>query len=81
LARGYSSSAVRKHLSDIRVPVLIVVCEPCGRRGGYDVESLKRQYGWDMKGPDLLSALVADCPKARSFSVNDRCRAVYERRG
>jgi hypothetical protein len=31
------------------------------------VESLKRQYGWDMKGPDLLSALVADCPKQRSF--------------
>ena len=31
--------------------------------------------------PDLLPALVADCPKRRSFSIYDRCKAVYERRG
>ena len=49
-------------LSDIRVPVLTVVCEPCGRSERYDVESLKRQHGGDMKMPDLLGALVADCP-------------------
>jgi hypothetical protein len=31
-------------LSDMRrVAVLTVVCEPCGRRERYDVESLKRQ--------------------------------------
>jgi hypothetical protein len=29
--------------------------------------------------PDLLAALVADCPKTRSFSIYDRCKAVYER--
>ena len=68
-------------LSDVRVPVLTVVCEPCGRRERYDVESLKRQYNGDMKMPDLLAALVADCPKQRSFSNYDRCKAVYERRG
>jgi hypothetical protein len=34
-------------LSDIRVPVLTVVCEPYGRRERYDVERLTRQYGWD----------------------------------
>jgi hypothetical protein len=52
-------------LSDMRVPVLTVVCEPCGRRERHDVESLKRQHGVDVKMPDLLAALVADCPKTR----------------
>jgi hypothetical protein len=68
-------------LSDLRDPVLTVVCEPCGRRERHDVESLKRQYDGGVKMPDLLAALVADCPKTRSFSIYDRCRAVYERRG
>jgi hypothetical protein len=68
-------------LSDIRVPVLTVVCEPCGRRERYDVESLKRQHGGDVKMTDLLKTLVADCPKTRSFSIYDRCKAVFERRG
>ena len=40
-----------------------------------------RQYGWDAKLTDLLPALVADCPKRRSVSVYDRCKAVFERRG
>jgi hypothetical protein len=31
----------------------------------------------DAKLTDLLTAL-ADCPKARSVSIYDRCRAVYE---
>ncbi len=52
-----------------------ISCEPCGRRERHDGESLKRRYSWDVKGPDLLLALVADCP-----SVYDRCKAVYERR-
>jgi hypothetical protein len=68
-------------LSDVRVPVLSVVCEPCGRRERYDVERLMRQYGWDAKLTDLLPALVADCPKRGSASVYDRCKAVFERRG
>jgi hypothetical protein len=34
-------------LSEVRVPVLSVVCEPCGRRERYDVERLMRQYGRD----------------------------------
>ena len=68
-------------LSDIRAPVLSVVCEPCGRRERYDVERLVREYGWDAKLTDLLPALVADCPKRRSFSIHDRCKAVFEKRG
>ena len=52
-----------KTLSEVRVPVLSIVCAPCGRRERYDVERLQREYGWDAKLTDLLAALVADCPK------------------
>jgi hypothetical protein len=62
-------------LSDFRVPTLSVECEPCGRRGRYSVARLMEQYG-DAKLPELLYVL-ADCPKARSQSVYDRCRVVY----
>jgi hypothetical protein len=30
--------------------------------------------------PGLLAALVAGCPKTCSFSVYDRCKALYDRR-
>jgi hypothetical protein len=68
-------------LSEVRGPVLSVVCEPCGRRERYDVERLMRQYGWDAKLTDLLARLTADCSKRGSVSIHDRCSAVYERRG
>ena len=68
-------------LSEVRVPVLSIVCQPCGRRERYDVERLIRQYGWDAKLTDLLATLTADCPKRGSVSIHDRCKAVYERRG
>jgi hypothetical protein len=64
-------------LSDIREPTLTVVCAPCGRRGRYDVARLLAQHG-DAKFPDLLVTL-ANCPKARSASIHERCKAVYER--
>ena len=69
-------------LSEVGVPVLTVVCEPCGRRDRYDVERLTRQYGWDAKLTDLLAELTADCPKRGSspkgsVSVYDRCKAVF----
>jgi hypothetical protein len=63
-------------LSDVRGPTLTIVCEPCGRRGRYNVERLMAEHG-DAKLTDLLVTL-ADCPKARSVSVHDRCKAVYE---
>ena len=68
-------------LSEVRAPVLSVVCEPCGLRERYDVERLMRQYGWDAKLTDLLTALTADCPKRGSVSVCNRCKAVFEKRG
>ena len=62
-------------LSDFRVPSLSIECEPCGRRGRYTIAKLMEQYG-DAKLPELLYVL-ADCPKARSQSIYDRCKAVY----
>jgi hypothetical protein len=63
-------------LSDLRSPTLSIVCEPCGRRGRYNVAKLIEEHH-DAKLTDLLVTL-ADCPKARSVSVHDRCKAVYE---
>jgi hypothetical protein len=63
-------------LSDVRLPTLAIACAPCGRRGHYNVERLIAEHG-DAKLTDLLVTL-ADCPKARSVSVHDRCKAVYE---
>ena len=64
-------------LSDVRDPALSIVCEPCGRRETYDVARLMERHG-DAKLTDLLQTL-ANCPKARSVSIHDRCRAVFER--
>ena len=63
-------------LSDLRQPTLSIVCEPCGRRGHYSVAKLMAEHG-DAKLSDLLQALAA-CPKTRSASIHDRCKAVYE---
>jgi hypothetical protein len=62
-------------LSDVREPTL--VCEPCGRRGQYNVERLIAKHGGDVRMPELLQTL-ADCPKTRSLSIYDRCKVVYE---
>ena len=63
-------------LSDLREPTLSIVCAPCGRRGRYSVAKLMEEHG-DAKLTDLLQELAA-CPKARSASIRDRCKAVYE---
>jgi hypothetical protein len=63
-------------LSDVEAPFLHVVCDPCGRRGRYAVARLMVEHG-DARLTDLLVEL-AECEKARSLSVHDRCKAVYE---
>jgi hypothetical protein len=63
-------------LSDGRGPTLSIVCEPCGRRGRYNVDKLMAESG-DAKLTDLLVTL-ANCEKARSFSVYHRCKAKFE---
>jgi hypothetical protein len=42
-------------LADLRNPTLSIVCEPCGRRGTYNVVRLLEQHG-DAKLTDLLHA-------------------------
>ncbi|HTR14728.1 MAG TPA: hypothetical protein VMI72_16110 [Roseiarcus sp.] len=37
---------------------------------------LIERYGGDAKLTDLLQT-IADCPKARSANVHDRCKAIY----
>ena len=56
-------------LSDVREPSRVIICEPCGRRGRYNVERLIAEHG-DAKLTYLLMTL-ADCPKAHSVSVHE----------
>jgi hypothetical protein len=69
-------------LSDMPQAVLGITCDLCQRRAQFDTEALKREHGGDVKMPELLSRLVADCPRRRqrAFSVYDRCRVVYDKR-
>jgi hypothetical protein len=62
-------------LPDVRGPTFAIVCDACGRRGRYNVERLIAAHGADAKLAYLLVTL-ADCLKARSISVQDRCNAV-----
>ncbi len=59
-------------LSDVRQPALELVCDQCGRRGRYSVAGLIAKPG-DARLPDL-AAQIADCPKARTASIYDRCK-------
>jgi hypothetical protein len=62
-------------LSDVRSPDLSILCEPCALRERYAVARLIDEHG-DAKLTDLLLRL-ADCHKARSASIHDRCKAVF----
>ena len=69
-------------LSDMPQTVLGIECALCQRREQFDVDALNAQHGGDVKMPDLLGRLVADCPRQRqkAFSVYHRCRAVYDKK-
>jgi hypothetical protein len=56
---------------------LAIVCEPCGRQGRYKVQRLIAAHGPDAKMTELLVTL-ANCEKARSFSIYDRCKAKFQ---
>jgi hypothetical protein len=64
-------------LSDVREPTLTIGCQLCGRYGRYNVKQLSAVHGADAKLTDLLVTL-ANCEKARSVSVHDRCKAKFE---
>ena len=60
-------------LSDVLEPSLTIICEPCGRRGRYNVARLIAKHG-DAKILFLLSDLT-NCPKTQSADIYDRCKA------
>jgi hypothetical protein len=62
-------------LSDFCVPTLSIECEACGRRGRYNVARRIEKYG-DAKLPELRH-ILANCPKAESQSIRDRCKVRY----
>jgi hypothetical protein len=64
-------------LSDIRERTLAIACERSGRHGRYNVARLIAAQGADAKLTDLLVTL-ANCEKARSVSLHDRCKAKFE---
>jgi hypothetical protein len=64
-------------LSDIREPTLTIACERCGRYGRYNVKRLTAAHGADAKLTELL-VTFANCEKARSASIYDRCKARFE---
>jgi hypothetical protein len=63
-------------LDDVREPTLTIVCERCGRFGRYDVKRLIAAHGASAMLPDLLATL-ANCEKARSVGIHDRCKARF----
>ena len=75
---GYIGAAMRDFLTlaDLRTPTLSIECEACGRRGRYNVAKLIEQHGGDIKLPDLRHVL-ANCPRAQSASIHDRCKVRY----
>jgi hypothetical protein len=52
-------------LTDVRAPTVSLVCEPCGRRGRYNVARLIEQYG-DAKLTDVLVTLAQGLDIKRS---------------
>ena len=60
-------------LSDMPQAVLGITCDLCQRREQFDVEALKREYGGDVKMPELLGRLVADCPRQKGTRRRRRC--------
>jgi hypothetical protein len=63
-------------LSDVRESTLTIVCQPCGRRGRYNVRRLMAEYG-NAKIHYLLAEL-ANCPEAQSTNIYERCKARFE---
>ena len=57
------------YLGDVREQAVEISSEPW---------RLIAKHGADMRLPELLTTL-ADCEKARSFSVYDRCKAKFVR--
>jgi hypothetical protein len=58
-------------------PTLELICEACCRRGRYQIARLFAKHG-DAKLP-TLAAELANCPKAQTTSIHDRCKVRWAR--
>jgi hypothetical protein len=63
-------------LSDVRAQTLTIICEPCGRRGRYNVERLIVVHGADAKLTELLVTLPNWRRRAHSASTTDARRCT-----
>jgi hypothetical protein len=67
-------------LADVREPALTIVREHRADAEDATMSSASSpRNGTNMRLPELLTVL-ADCSKARAFSIHDRCKANYEQR-
>jgi hypothetical protein len=64
-------------LRDFGIERLVVACDRCNRRGVYKVAHLVDRHGADLRLPDLLATLAADCPARSAKSATVACGAVY----
>ena len=69
------SRAGARTLSDLDGPALVIACDPCGRRGRYNIARLIAAHG-DEALPVLLARL-ANCPRQGAASIYDRCKARF----
>jgi hypothetical protein len=53
--------------------MVTVDCSRCPRHGRLSLRRLLAQHGPDMRGPDLLNAIAADCDKQGTRSTHDVC--------
>jgi len=51
-------------LADVREATIEILCEPCRRRGRYNVERLIAKHGAEVRLPELLT-ILADRRNAR----------------
>jgi hypothetical protein len=55
--------------------MLNVACRKRGRRGRLRTARLLREHGPEKSIPDLVHALVGECPQLQSTDIYDRCDA------
>jgi hypothetical protein len=65
-------------LTNVREPTLTIVCEPCGRRGGFNVSRLIQQHGADAKLTDPAAGayLLKDAFGERPWWLLPRCHVT-----
>jgi len=63
-------------ISPVKLDLLRVACDKCGRDGRYQVQRLINDRGRDGKIVDFLGQIRGDCPKKSARNNNDQCGAV-----